>query len=308
MHQSAKLSEIRIDGGTQARAELNEAVVSEYAEAIADGAQFPPAVLFFDGSAYWLADGFHRFHAFRKAGKGDLPADVRQGTRRDAILYSVGANANHGLRRSNADKRKAVLTLLNDPEWSKWSDREIARRAGVSNNFVSGLRSSLSSDDSEPRSYTTKHGTVAQMDTSRIGKVSPAEPKAEAPVHAVMPAARREPEADAGGELTEADRIAELEEANRFLEGEVERLNARIKTFEHLETMYRDWTVGGWEKVVQAKDDLIAELQRTAQARIARESSEKVRNLNAMRHLSKKLEEEGKGRDFYIDIEDAAHG
>jgi branched-chain amino acid transport system substrate-binding protein len=43
----------------------------------------------------------------------------------DAILYSVGANEMHGLRHTNEDKRRAVLTLLNDPGWSKWSDPEI---------------------------------------------------------------------------------------------------------------------------------------------------------------------------------------
>ena len=30
----------------------------------------------------------------------------------------------------NADKRRAVVALLEDPEWSAWSDREIARRSG----------------------------------------------------------------------------------------------------------------------------------------------------------------------------------
>jgi len=34
----------------------------------------------------------------------------------DAVFNSVGANAEHGLRRTNADKRRAVLTLLNDDE------------------------------------------------------------------------------------------------------------------------------------------------------------------------------------------------
>ena len=60
------------------------------------------------------------------------------------------------------------MKLLNDKEWAKWSDREIARRCNVSNNFVGTLRPSLSSKDSE-RTYTTKHGTVAKMDTSNVG-------------------------------------------------------------------------------------------------------------------------------------------
>ena len=39
-----------------------------------------------------------------------------KGTQRDAILWSISANATHGLRRTNEDKRRAVTRLLQDPE------------------------------------------------------------------------------------------------------------------------------------------------------------------------------------------------
>lgn len=55
------LRSIRIDGGTQSRAELNNTTVDEYTEAMLEGDTFPPIVVFFDGSSYWLADGFHRY-------------------------------------------------------------------------------------------------------------------------------------------------------------------------------------------------------------------------------------------------------
>lgn len=71
-----------------------------------------------------------------------------------------------GERRTNADKRKAVLTLLNDEEWGKWSDREIGRRCCVCHPFVGNVRSSLVSVTSEPPKFTTKHGTVATMHIS----------------------------------------------------------------------------------------------------------------------------------------------
>jgi len=54
--------------------------------------------------------------------KVELEINIINGTQRDAILHSVGANATHGLRRSNQDKRKAVVTLLEDNEWCQWSD------------------------------------------------------------------------------------------------------------------------------------------------------------------------------------------
>lgn len=75
----------------------------------------------------------------------------------------------HGLRRTNEDKRNAVSVLLNDEEWSKWSNVEIAKRCGVGETLVRSLRAERSEDDA-PRTYTTRHGTIAQMDTSRIGK------------------------------------------------------------------------------------------------------------------------------------------
>jgi len=170
-----EVSRVRTDGGTQPRAALYQNVIDDYAEALKGGAKFPPVVLFYDGTDYWLADGFHRHGAHKQAGLEEIHADVRQGTRREAVLFSVGANASHGLRRTNEDKRRAVMTLLNDEEWARWSDREIARRAGVTHPYVSTIRSSLETvtSDNEPRTYTTKHGTVTTMSVANIGRTSP---------------------------------------------------------------------------------------------------------------------------------------
>lgn len=135
------IKSIRIDGGTQSRVALNQGAVADYADVLADGADMPPVVLFHDGADYWLADGFHRFFAYRGAGRASIPADVRAGSQRDAVLFACGANSVHGLRRTNDDKRKAVQTLLDDSEWAQWSDREIAKQCGVSHPFVAAVRS-----------------------------------------------------------------------------------------------------------------------------------------------------------------------
>jgi hypothetical protein len=55
----------------------------------------------------------------------------------------VGCNADHGLRRTDADKRRAILRLLNDPEWSTWSDREVARHCRVHHTTVSRTREDI---------------------------------------------------------------------------------------------------------------------------------------------------------------------
>ena len=165
------IDDIRIDGGTQPRCQIDEALVAEYAEAYADGAEFPPVVVFLDGVDHWLADGFHRVHGAHRAGLDQVRVDLRTGTLRDAVLYSVGANAAHGQRRTNPDKRKAVLTLLEDEEWSGWSNVEIAKRCHVTHQTVANHRASLSKFESEPtRTYTDRHGNVNTMNVENIGR------------------------------------------------------------------------------------------------------------------------------------------
>ncbi len=78
------LDVIRTDGGTQPRASMDYGAVDDYTEAMKAGTVFPPALVFYDGSAYWLADGFHRYRAAERAGITEIACDVRQGTREDA--------------------------------------------------------------------------------------------------------------------------------------------------------------------------------------------------------------------------------
>jgi hypothetical protein len=169
--------QIRTDGGTQPRAELNQEAVQDYADNMTRGRRFPPVDVFYDGKDYWLADGFHRHAAHMAARGGDevLAAEIHQGTQRDAVLFSVGANDDHGLRRSNEDKERAVTRLLKDGEWGGWADREIARHCKVSHPFVAKIRAALikagvvtGNESSDDRTYTTKHGTVATMNTAAI--------------------------------------------------------------------------------------------------------------------------------------------
>jgi uncharacterized ParB-like nuclease family protein len=172
--KTINISLIRIDGSTQNRARLDSTTVAEYSEALQEGAEFPPVTVFHDGSDYWLADGFHRFHAYLRAKKVSIAVEVKKGDQRAAWLYSLGANDSNGLRRSNEDKHFAVNAALADSELSKWSDREIARQCKVSNMMVGSLRKRLTessfSEKPTESTYKTKHGTVATMQTAAIGK------------------------------------------------------------------------------------------------------------------------------------------
>lgn len=96
--------------GLQTRVALDESTVAEYAEAMRNGAKFPPVTVFCDPKTqeYYLADGFHRVEATMRCGWRKIKADVRTGTFADALKHALGANANHGLRRSNADKQRCL--------------------------------------------------------------------------------------------------------------------------------------------------------------------------------------------------------
>lgn len=199
---------IRIDGGTQPRAELDQTLIREYADEKKAGAKFPAVDLFFDGSTYWLAHGFHRFFSDRAAGFKKTFSRIHQGTQRDAILFSAGANFDHGKRRSDEDKRRAVLMLLADDEWKVRTDSWIAEQTHTAQPTVSKIRRELANHEAsagEPSSFrrklekaagtrdlerfkseTTKRTTKTgrKIDTKAIGK----KPAAASMAHIQSPA------------------------------------------------------------------------------------------------------------------------
>jgi hypothetical protein len=225
---NVKITDICLTGGTQSRAEIDRDVVQEYAEDIERGSTFPPIVIFYDGGTYWLADGFHRYEAVAATGRDEILADVRQGTQRDAILHSVGANSAHGLRRNSGDKRRAVLTLLQDDEWGKWSDREIARRCGVSRMTVARVKEGIVTvtSDSE-RAYVTKHGTPAIMNVAAINRDRGKADADELPVHRAAPVVADMGHRDPG---LEPGRIEASPQPSPAPEGDEARERRRLST------------------------------------------------------------------------------
>ena len=134
--ESIQITDVELADDVQSRVAINEVAVKEFAKAMDEEAEFPPIVVFHDGDTYWCADGFHRVRAALQAGKESIAAEVRAGGKEDAILHSVGANATHGIRRTNKDKRRAVEILLQHKVWGTWGARDIARRAGVTHPTV----------------------------------------------------------------------------------------------------------------------------------------------------------------------------
>jgi len=163
------LDGIQANGTTQMRvAGIDPAVVADYADAMEAGATFPPIIVFFDGTQYWPGDGFHRIEAARRIDRAAISADVRKGGQRDALLLAASANATHGLRRTQADKRQSIETLLRDPEWSRWSDREIGKACAVDHKTVGKVRRELTGEIPSERSvtYRNRHGNESNMRVS----------------------------------------------------------------------------------------------------------------------------------------------
>jgi hypothetical protein len=167
-----EISAIRIDGGTQARLKLDHNVVKEYAECMKDGDKFPPVTVFYDGSEYWLANGFHRYFATKSNGELEIECEVKQGTLDDAVLYAFSADGRQGLSRSAEDNRNIIIRMIQHPVWGKWSNAEIAKHVGVSKMTVGRVKASLEKDKPAPtkKKYKDKHGNESTIETKNIGK------------------------------------------------------------------------------------------------------------------------------------------
>jgi hypothetical protein len=195
--ESLLVSQVRAEASTQIRLELSEQKVEEYIEALATGAEFPPVVVYCDGSAHWLADGFHRLEAYRRCERMYIEAAVREGGQRDAVLYAVGANAAHGLPRNAGDVKNAIRTMLLDDEWSQWSDRAIAEQVQCHHSKVSRLRKELEATGALRQSDTRtgadgraiRTGGIAMANSARREEPEPEpEPEPNAEEIAALPA------------------------------------------------------------------------------------------------------------------------
>jgi hypothetical protein len=175
------ISKIRRDGGTQVRRALDAEMVAKFVDDIRAGDSMQPVIVYNDGAAYWLADGFHRVAAHLKEGKPLIEAEIRNGDARKAFLASIKLNEHTPL--TAADRKACVERMVKDGEWSQWSDREIGRRCGVNHETVGKTRKELSGGNRQIHEPTkeTKEKPMPQPENSGGADVIPLhrEPKKE---------------------------------------------------------------------------------------------------------------------------------
>jgi hypothetical protein len=162
--QELALDSINVYGGTQARLTTNDDAIASYADEMANGAVFPPIVVYYDGATHWLADGFHRYLAAKRIDRPTILAQVEPGGRTDALRHALGANATNGVYRNNADKRNAVEIALE--EWSDLANPVLADICKVSVELVRRTRTQLTQSGK-----LQAGGTV----TGRDGKTYPSQ-------------------------------------------------------------------------------------------------------------------------------------
>ena len=138
------LTSITLDKRLQMRPKLNQARVDRYAELIADSVSLPAAIVFDDGKKKWLADGWKRYRACEKAKCETLYCEVRLGTFRDAFLFALGANGEHGESRDAETIDAVMKAVFSDDELRKDSDRKLSVVCNISRTTVAKYRKKFS--------------------------------------------------------------------------------------------------------------------------------------------------------------------
>lgn len=134
--ETLKVTDLAIDPEIQSRVEEDERAIEDYSHTYKlDPAEMPPIVAFRDPEdpeVVRVADGFQRYQAARASGQKEVEVQVHKGPRDQAILYAVGSNEKHGVRRTRADRRKALQMLAQLPGWASRSERDYAQALNVS--------------------------------------------------------------------------------------------------------------------------------------------------------------------------------
>lgn len=159
------------------RVELSKDKIAEYAEAMKLGAEFPPLDCAEVDGELMLYDGFLRYAAYKKQRVTDVAVRIRvAASHDDAVLWAVQAGAYQDLKRTNADKQKAVKALLATDQYRNMTNVEIANAAGVDPSMVQKHRTKMRDDK-----VTVTLSPVKKPDPTRIDKLGRKRPTTYAP-------------------------------------------------------------------------------------------------------------------------------
>jgi hypothetical protein len=234
------LADIRIDGGTQVRVSVNPEWIQGMVDNMKNDVEYPPVEARFDGTHYWLSDGFHRYHAQSRLGLKSIEVSYLPGTMHDAQIDALKANAKHGLPLTREDKIKKVQMALDNPSLKDMNDVEIARLCEVSKSFVGAVRRpEIKQKQAEAKKqHILKKAQQIRENTKDGGSESSSQTTEQPPVGGEGPdeaellanEAQREADMAMVANLLDADdKMAHLWEENKKLTHEIVILDLRVK-------------------------------------------------------------------------------
>lgn len=121
---------------------------SEHTRALAESEdELPPIII--QRNTNRVIDGIHRVRAAQLRGERTIRAHFFDGDDESAFVLAVRLNVKHGLPLTLADRKEAAGRILHThPEWS---NRAIAKIAGLSHKTVAGLRERSSRHEADAR-------------------------------------------------------------------------------------------------------------------------------------------------------------
>lgn len=126
------LTAILVDLEVQSRVAMDMEHCRFLSGELAISGELKPILVFFDGERYWLANGFHRYHVYVKAGRKQIRAIVKPGGRTEAIIESARVNDNASKGKTPEDKKRSLRMLLEFPEWRNKPAKELCDYVGLS--------------------------------------------------------------------------------------------------------------------------------------------------------------------------------
>lgn len=144
-------------------APLSDSIIAAIKESFGTKRYCSALSVCFDGSDYWLFDGYHRLEAMKQAGFNTCEAVIYRGSRRDAYRRYIKDK----LRSQGRIQvfKHCIKALSEDSEWSNTGYKTMARLFGRKPEFFENI--DLKKTQERPGSLVifsiNKHGTFNLM-------------------------------------------------------------------------------------------------------------------------------------------------
>jgi hypothetical protein len=229
---------IVLDESAQPRVTMDFGMVEEFVADMLRGDAFPPLDVFFDGEVYWLADGFHRYHAATAIQMTEIVCRVDDGDLDDAVWFSLQANRTNGVRRTAQDVRNAVKRAIVHRKGTDESDSFVGEYIGCSYKTVTRERQLLVAT----QTVSMSPSTVDRNGVERVRR----QPRAAAPE---PEAEKREVDPDQIDledypGVKQPQPISYIDRSNDWIHNEVKAVAAAMRKLPDPETTVARYPVG----------------------------------------------------------------